>query len=115
MKYNVEEIYSIRFIKDTTTLRTQLAKNTKQNSEIDVKDPFPTFVVEFLSNKYIKKPIIDQHSLDLLLSVDHFKNSNREIEIFSKFLNEEYDSEEEPYEVSESYACDFPTYTKDDI
>ncbi len=94
LKYNIEEIYSIRFIKDTTALRNQMAKNSKNNLEVEMKDPFPTFLVEFLTNKYIKKPMIDQHSLDLLLSVDYFKKTNREVEIFSKFLNEEYDTED---------------------
>lgn len=94
LKYNIEEIYSIRFIKDTNTLRNQMSKNTKQVNDIEMKDPFPTFVVEFLTNKYIKKPMIDQHSLDLLLSLDYYKKNDKEIEIFSKFLNEEYDTED---------------------
>jgi hypothetical protein len=93
LKYILEEIYSIRFIKDTSTLRNQLSvKNQKNN--IDVKDPFSVFVVEFLTNKFVKKPIIDQHALDLLLSLDHLKGRAKEVEIFSKFLNEEYDTDD---------------------
>jgi hypothetical protein len=92
LKYNIEEIYSIRFIKDTSSLRNQLSKTSSQ--DIDVKDPFPQFVVEFLSNKFVKKPVIDQHALDLLLSVDHYKTLSKEIEIFSKFLNQEYDTDD---------------------
>jgi hypothetical protein len=94
LKYNIEEIYSIRFIKDTSTLRNQLTKNQKSNHDIDVKDPFPIFIVEFLTNKFVKKPIIDQHAMDLLLSVDFYKNTDKEIEIFSKFLNEEFDTDD---------------------
>ena len=70
LKYNIEEIYSIRFIKDTSSLRNQLTKNAKNNQDVDVKDPFPIFVVEFLTNKFVKKPMIDTHALDLLLSVE---------------------------------------------
>jgi hypothetical protein len=94
LKYNIEEIYSIRFIKDTSSLRNQLTKNQKSNDDIDVKDPFPIFIVEFLTNKFVKKPIIDQHAMDILLSVDYYKNSDQEIEIFSKFLNEEFDTDD---------------------
>lgn len=94
LKYNIEEIYSIRFIKDTSSLRNQLTKNQKSNDDIDVKDPFPIFIVEFLTNKFVKKPIIDQHAMDILLSVDFYKNSDKEIEIFSKFLNEEFDTDD---------------------
>jgi hypothetical protein len=93
LKYNIEEIYSIRFIKDTSTLKNQLNKTSK-NQDIDFKDPFPVFVVEFLSNKFVKKPIIDQHALDLLLSLEHYCKKHSEIQIFSKFLNEEYDTDD---------------------
>jgi hypothetical protein len=94
LKYNIEEIYSIRFIKDTSTLRNELTKNVKSNQDIDVKDPFPVFIVEFLTNKFIKKAMVDQNALDLLLSVEHYKTLNKEIEIFAKFLNEEYDTDD---------------------
>ena len=45
-------------------------------------------------NKYIKKPSVDQHSLDLILSIDFFKNKDTIISIFAKFLNEELDSDD---------------------
>ena len=56
LKYIIEEIYSIRFIKDTSNLRNQLVKQRKSenNEEVDNKDPFPIFCVEFLINKYVK-------------------------------------------------------------
>jgi len=55
LKYTIEEIYSIRFIKDTTNLRNQLVKQKKGNNDEDKKDPFPLFCVEFLINKFVKK------------------------------------------------------------
>ena len=85
LKYCIEEIYSIRFINDTN--------NIKENGDGD-NFPFPNFVLEFLSNKYIKKPAVDQHSLDLILSIDFFKNKDLIVSIFSKFLNEELDSDD---------------------
>ena len=79
LRYCIEEIYSIRFINDTNNIR--------ENGETE-DFPFPNFVLEFLSNKYIKKPAVDQHSLDLVSSIDFFKNKDTIISIFAKFLNE---------------------------
>ena len=67
LRYCVEEIYSIRFINDANTI--------KENNGEEVESfPFPNFVLEFMYNKYIKKPSVDQHSLDLIISTDFFKN-----------------------------------------
>ena len=65
LKYAIEELYSIRFINDTNTV------NNNPNEDVEPV-PFPTFVFEFLTNKFTKKPMVDQHSLDLLLSVDFY-------------------------------------------
>ena len=86
LRYCIEEIYSIRFINDTN--------NIKENNGEGENLPFPNFVLEFLSNKYIKKPAVDQHSLDLILSIDFFKNKDIIVAIFAKFLNEELDSDD---------------------
>ena len=96
LKYMIEEIYSIRFIKDTSNLRNQLVKQRKSdnNEDVDSKDPFPVFCVEFLINKYVKKNLVDQHALDILMSVEYFKVKYKEIEIFNKFLNEEFDTDD---------------------
>jgi len=94
LKYIIEEIYSIRFIKDTTNLRNQLVKQKKSSGEEDKKDPFPIFCVEFLVNKHVKKNLVDQHGLDLLISADFYKTQYKEIEIFHKFLNEEFDTDD---------------------
>ena len=82
LKYCIEELYSIRFINDSN----------KENDEVDF--PFPNFVLEFLNNKYMKKPSVDQHALDLILSIDFFKTKDIIIDIFSKFLNEELDKDD---------------------
>ena len=80
LRYCIEEIYSIRFINDTNNIK-------ENDGEIDF--PFPNFVLEFLSNKYVKKPAVDQHSLDLILSIDFFRNKDTIVDMFAKFLNEE--------------------------
>ena len=82
LKYCIEEIYSIRFINDSN----------RENEEQYF--PFPNFVLEFLNNKYIKKPAVDQHSLDLILSIDFFREKDSIVDIFSKFLNEELDNDD---------------------
>ena len=86
LRYCIEEIYSIRFINDTNNIK-------ENNGEMD-SFPFPNFVLEFLDNKYIKKPSVDQHSLDLILSTDFFKNRDIIVSIFAKFLNEELDPDD---------------------
>jgi len=45
-------------------------------------------------NKFVKKPFVDQNALDLLLSLDFYKKDYKDIDIFSKFINEEYDSDD---------------------
>ena len=82
LHYCIEEIYSIRFINDSN----------KDNE--DQNFPFTNFVLEFMNNKYVKKPAIDQHSLDLILSIDFFKSKDIIVDIFSKFLNEELDNDD---------------------
>lgn len=90
LKYFIEEIYSIRFIKDTNSLKSQLSRK----KEINMNHSFPIFVLDFLFKKYVKKSIVDRHCLDLLLSVYHYKDSIKEVEIFSNFLNENYDTDD---------------------
>jgi len=87
LRYILEEIYSIRFINDTSNIEAN-------NGEDSDSMPFPNFVFEFLTYKYVKKPLVDQHSLDLLLSIEYYKNYDEVINIFSKFLNEELDPDD---------------------
>jgi len=90
LKYVIEEIYSIRFIKDTSSLKNQIGKKT----EIEGSEPFSVFVVDFYINKFVKKQIVDQHALDLLMSIEYYKEINREVGIFTKFLTGEYDTDD---------------------
>lgn len=67
--------------------------NNKKGEETE-NIPFPNFILDFLNNKFVKKPVIDQHALDILFSVDYYSKTNEEIELFSKFLNEELDPDD---------------------
>ncbi len=71
-------------------MKNQLNKK----SEIEGSEPFPVFVVDFFINKFVKKPIVDQHALELLMSIDYYKEINREVNIFTKFLTQEYDTDD---------------------
>lgn len=90
LKYQIEEIYSIRFIQDSNNLKNQLLNERT----INLNNPFPIFLYDYFVNKYVKKAIIDQQALNLLLSIEYFKNTNKDIEIFAKLLNEEYDNDD---------------------
>lgn len=90
LKYLIEEIYSIRFIQDSNNLKNQLLNERS----INLNNPFPIFLYDYFVNKYVKKAIIDQQALNLLLSIEYFKEANKDIEIFAKLLNEEYDNDD---------------------
>ncbi|MCQ2816002.1 MAG: hypothetical protein MJ252_01940 [archaeon] len=54
------------------------------------------FTYKLFSTKYQKKTTIDQKSLDFIISVDYYSYEvgYKDIQIFAKFLNEEYSREE---------------------
>lgn len=90
VKYFIEEIYSVCILRHTKSLKEQLAKGIDSPS----MDQFPTFVYQFIANKYIKKAIIDQTLLNILLSIDYFRDKDDDIDIFCKFISEEYTDED---------------------
>lgn len=99
LKYQIEELYSIKFMIDTNLIKTNFQtsdmqhENSNQQDQIN-NDSFPKFIIEFYTGKHCKKYLSDQSILDLLISADYYKDKSREVEIFIKFLNEEYDSED---------------------
>lgn len=94
LKVLMEEIYSIRFIHDTTMIKNHLINNKFNDIDILNTTPFPIFVYQYLRNKYSKKPAIDQWALNMLLTIEHFKTANKEVEIFAKLLSEEYNNDD---------------------
>lgn len=94
LKLLIEEMYSDRFIQDTAIIKTQLGKDKSESIDLSNNTPFPIFVYQFLSSKHLKKPAIDQWALNMLLTIEHFKSINKEIEVFSKLLSEEYDNDD---------------------
>ena len=85
LRYLIEEIYSLKFLKDTQAL----AKKEEAEPE-----SFPVFVGNFLLNKYQKKSILDQQTINILTSVEFYSRSLKDVKLFSKFLTEEYDADD---------------------
>lgn len=85
LRYLIEEIYSLKFLKDTQAL----AK--KEDSE---PESFPVFVGKFLINKYPKKSNLDQQTINILTSIDYYSRTLKDVKLFSKFLSEEYDADD---------------------
>ena len=85
LKYYIEEIYSVAFLKYCMILKNK-AHSKKDKTLLS----FPHFVYEFLSNKYSKKTLIDQFAMNILLTCEYFKNENEEIRMFSLLLSEMY-------------------------
>ncbi len=85
LKYMIQEIYSLKFLKDTQAL---LSKEEKE------PEAFPTFVGNFLLNKFSKKEMLYKKSIDFMLSLDFYGMKNKNIKIFQQFVTEEYDSDD---------------------
>ena len=86
LKYMIQEIYSLKFLKDTQALLNK--------GEEDEPDPFPTFVGNFLLNKFPRKEMLYKKSIDFMLSLDFYGMKNKNIKIFQQFVTEEYDSDD---------------------
>lgn len=93
----IEELYSIRFVDDTINLKNQfLEKKINPEHEITLKNEisFPLFVYHSIIQKYINKTSIVQFSLNLLESLDYYKNNYDDAKIFSNFLNETFNKDD---------------------
>ena len=89
LRYNMEEMYSIKFMMDTVNI-----KNKLNSDEEKMTQPFSNFIIDYKTEKHIKKPLIDQNILDILVSVDYYSDKNKEVQNFLKFLTGEYDSDD---------------------
>ena len=85
MRYMIQEIYSLKFLKDTQAL---LSKEEKE------PEAFPTFVGNFLLNKFSKKDMLYKKSIDFMLSLDFYGMKHKDIKVFQQFVTEEYDSDD---------------------
>ena len=85
IKYMIQEIYSLKFLKDTQAL---LGKEEEE------PEAFPEFVGNFLINKFPKKDLLYKKSIDFMLSLDFYGMKHKDIRVFQQFVTEEYDSDD---------------------
>ena len=85
LRYLIEEIYSLKFLKDTQTL------SKESNAETE---SFPVFVGKLLISKYPKKSQLDQQTVNILSSVEFYAKTYKDVKLFSMFLTEEYDGDD---------------------
>ena len=86
IKYMIQEIYSLKFLKDTQALF---------NKEEVEHESFPVFVGNFLINKFSKKKdALYKKAIDFMLSLDFYGLKHKDIKIFQQFVTEEYDSDD---------------------
>ena len=85
IKYMIQEIYSLKFLKDTQALLS------KEETE---PESFPTFVGNFFLNKFSKKDMLYKKSIDFMLSLDFYGMKHKDIKIFQQFVTEEFDSDD---------------------
>ena len=85
-----EDLYTARFIKDTSYFKAQLKKgNTEEISD----KPFPDFIFEFYKKKHKgNKKNINQSWQDLISSIDYHKRNSTEAGLFASFLSQKYDT-----------------------
>lgn len=86
----LEDIYTARFIKDTSYFKAQLKKGS--GDEISDKS-FPEFIYQFYKKKLkSNKKNIQQASQDLVCSLEHHRKDILEADLFANFLAQKYDT-----------------------
>ena len=85
IRFLIESIYSQKFIEDTKFMST---------NPDDDPIPFSNFVSNYFINKYKKKDLIDKNIVSFLSSVEFYSKTINDVKIFSKFLSEEYNSDD---------------------
>ena len=85
IKYMIQEIYSLKFLKDTQALF---------NKEDTEPESFPVFVGNFLINKFPKKDVLHKKAIDFMLSLDFYGLKHKDIKVFQQFVTEEYDADD---------------------
>lgn len=86
---SMEDIYTARFLKDTSFFKAQLKKGGKE--EISNKS-FPDFIYEFFKKKKNSKKLIQQSCQDLIWSLEYHRKEIIEADLFAKFLSRKYDT-----------------------
>ena len=86
----IEDIYDSRYTQDIADLQKEEGA-IEQNRDTNL---FPIFVIAHISKRYGLKSLVDQTAWDLLYSVSVLRKDSLEIEIFARFLQEQYDADD---------------------
>lgn len=87
----IEELFDARYAKDTADLKEETGE---EGAAPPASVPFPTFVVDFFTKRYGLKSLIDQNCWDLLATTHAARSTLLEAEVFGRFLEGYYDSDD---------------------
>ena len=94
LRFYIEEIYTIAFLKYTYFLRTIIKGNNLSQENEKNWPKFSKFTYDFIFNKYKKKQFVDQNCMNIMITVDFFQGQYEDIRIFSNFLSGKYNTED---------------------
>lgn len=94
LRFYIEEIYTIAFLKYTYFLRTIIKGNNSSQDAEKTWPKFSKFTFDFIYNKFKKKQFVDQNCMNIMLTVDFFQGNYEDIKIFSYLLSGKYNTED---------------------
>ena len=89
----IEDIYDARFIFDQTAFDDESRSSSAQAEDAENKI-FPTFVYNYFTKKYGLRSLVDENCWGMLAAVHKRRNDRLELQIFARFLEEEYDADD---------------------
>ena len=93
----IEDVYDARFIFDQTAFDNDDvgsgAAHAAVADEVENKI-FPTFVYNYFTKKYGLRSLVDENCWGMLSAVHDLRNDRLELQIFARFLEEEYDADD---------------------
>ena len=94
LRFYIEEIYTISFLKYTYFLRTIIKGNNSSQEAVKIWPKFSKFIYDFILNKFKKKQFVDQNCMNLMLTTEFFQSQYEDIRIFSNLLSGKYNTED---------------------
>ena len=94
LRFYIEEIYTIAFLKYTYFLRTIIKGNNSSQDSDKTWPKFSKFTYDFIFNKFQKKQFVDQNCMNIMLTTEFFQGQYEDIRIFSNLLSGKYNTED---------------------
>ncbi|CDW71616.1 UNKNOWN [Stylonychia lemnae] len=76
----IEEIYAFRYQKDTSKLQSSQSNFNPADKALYVT------VFDYLNQKFKQKKMLDQATIDFIVSIDYFRNQSTEVQTFYNFF-----------------------------